>query len=249
MCQSQQPVLEDGQRIVFTRTVCKVPPIYRPEDWQVLTDGRTLHELGPISNLCADWGKVLSIGLLGRRETALATRARLSGDPLAIEFLDAAIETIDAVLDLAGRYADAAAAQGRTELADILQHVPAHPPRTFHQALQTLRLLHAVVWLSGHYHVGLGRFDQYIWPYLDADLRAGRIDSSTAEELLAEFFISLNRDSDLYPGVQQGDNGQSLMLGGATRDGSPAVNPLTQCFVLATNALLASNFRRNGCVP
>ena len=32
---------------------------------------------------------------------------------------------------------------------------------------------------------------------------------------------------DLYPGVQQGDNGQSLMLGGVTRDGTLGVNPLT----------------------
>jgi pyruvate-formate lyase len=75
--------------------------------------------------------------------------------------------------------------------------------------------------------VGLGRFDQYMWPYLEADLRAGRLDEPAAEELLAEFFISLNRDSDLYPGVQQGDNGQSLMLGGVALDGSPAVNRLT----------------------
>jgi formate C-acetyltransferase len=112
-------------------------------------------------------------------------------------------------------------------LAEILQRVPARPPRTFHEALQSLRLLHAAVWLGGHYHVGLGRFDQYMWPYLDADLRARRLDEARAEELLAEFFISLNRDSDLYPGVQQGDNGQSLMLGGATRDGASGVNPLT----------------------
>ena len=47
--------------------------------------------------------------------------------PQAVEFLDAAIETIDAVLDLAGRYADAAAAQGRTDLVEILRSVPAHP--------------------------------------------------------------------------------------------------------------------------
>ena len=74
MCEAQQPVLEDDQRIVFTRTVCKVPPIYSPEEWRRLTEGRTLHELGPISNICADWGMVLSQGLLGRRQIALATR-------------------------------------------------------------------------------------------------------------------------------------------------------------------------------
>ncbi|TFG69585.1 MAG: pyruvate formate-lyase, partial [Anaerolineales bacterium] len=32
---------------------------------------------------------------------------------------------------------------------------------------------------------------------------------------------------DLYPGVQQGDNGQSLTVGGVTPDGSDGVNPLT----------------------
>ena len=220
MCEAQQPVLEKDQQIVFTRTVGKTPPIYGPVDWRMLTEGRTLHELGPISNICADWAVALSSGLLGRKQAALATRARLSHDPQAVEFLDAAVETIDAVLDLASRYADAAAAQGRTDLAEILRNVPANRPRTFHEALQAIRLLQAVVWLSGHYHVGLGRFDQYIWPYLDADLRAGRLDTSAAEELLAEFFIALNRDSDLYPGVQQGDNGQSLMLGGVTRAGA-----------------------------
>jgi len=81
--------------------------------------------------------------------------------------------------------------------------------------------------MSGHYHCGLGRFDQYLWPYLRSDLAAGRLEEADAEALLAEFFISLNKDSDLYPGIQQGDNGQSLMLGGCRRDGLDGVNPLT----------------------
>jgi formate C-acetyltransferase len=89
--------------------------------------------------------------------------------------------------------------------------------------------------MAGHHHVGLGRFDQYLWPYLEADVRAGRLDVAGAEELVAEFFITLNKDSDLYPGVQQGDNGQSLMLGGVTRDGADGVNLLT---VIALRAAL-----------
>jgi formate C-acetyltransferase len=105
--------------------------------------------------------------------------------------------------------------------------VSAYPPRTFHEALQSIKLCHAVVWLSGHHHVGLGRFDQYMWPFLCSDIQAGRLTIETAEELLAEFFISLNKDSDLYPGVQQGDNGQSLTLGGVTAAGDSAVNELT----------------------
>jgi formate C-acetyltransferase len=227
MCEAERVVIEPDQQIVFTRTLLSIPPIYSEADWHRLTAGRTVHELGPISNICADWGHVLSQGLLARRAVAVATAARRAEDPTAVEFLAAAVETIDAVLDLARRYADAARSQGRAELAEILDRVPAQRPGTFHEALQSLRLMHAVVWLSGHYHVGLGRFDQYMWPYLEADLEAGRLDQARAEELLCEFFVSLNRDTDLYPGVQQGDNGQSLMLGGVTREGLVGLNPLT----------------------
>jgi pyruvate-formate lyase len=76
--------------------------------------------------------------------------------------------------------------------------------------------------------VGLGRFDQYMGPYLQADLAAGRETVESAEALLAEFFIALNKDSDLYPGVQQGDNGQTLTVGGVRRDGSDGLNELTR---------------------
>ncbi|MDX9978575.1 MAG: pyruvate formate lyase family protein [Lentisphaeria bacterium] len=228
MCAAEQPVVEPDQRILFTRTVPAVPLVYDDEQWGRQFDGGRAHELGPISNLCADWGSTLRQGLLGRRAAALAAREKFAADPAKVEFLDAAVQSIDAVLGLAARYAAEARKQGSPELAEILDHVPARAPRSFHEALQSLRLLHATVWMNGHYHVGLGRFDQYMMPYLQADLDAGRLAEPEARELLAEFFISLNRDSDLYPGVQQGDNGQSLMLGGTTRDGECAENLLTR---------------------
>jgi pyruvate-formate lyase len=237
MCEAQRVVVEPDERIVFTRTVRKVPPLYSDAELRTLTAGRTLHELGPISNICADWGMVLSEGLLARKRAALATRRRLGDDAQAVEFLDCASETMDAVLALAQRYAEAARLQRQTEVADVLDRVPAQPAATFHEALQSLRLCHAALWLSGHYHCGLGRFDQYMWPYLQADLEAGRLDEAGAEELLAEFFISLNKDSDLYPGIQQGDNGQSLMLGGIGRDGSSGVNPLTAVVLRVARAV------------
>ena len=227
-CEAERVIIEPDERIVFTRTLPGVPPIYSSEEWTQLTAGRTLHEAGPISNICADWNLLLSQGLLGRKQVALATRERMKDEPKAVEYLDCAIETIDAVLGLAARYADKAREQGREEIAEILDHVSAYPARTFHEALQSLRLCQAAVWLSGHYHVGLGRFDQYMWPFLSSDLQAGRLTVETAEELLAEFFISLNKDSDLYPGVQQGDNGQTLTLGGVTPMGDSAVNELTR---------------------
>jgi formate C-acetyltransferase len=227
LCQAEKPVVAADQRIVFTRTVPSVPPIYPPERWAEQFAGARAHELGPISNLCADWGMALSQGLNGRGRAIANSLSRHSRDPQATEFLENALLCLAAFHDLVRRYAAAAAAAGREDVAAMLERVPAEPPRTFHEALQALRLLHASVWLCGHYHVGLGRFDQYMYPYLARDLSAGVLTTEQAEELLAEFFISLNRDSDLYPGVQQGDNGQSLMLGGVTHDGRPAANPLT----------------------
>jgi len=229
-CEAERVVVEPGERIVFTRTVRTIPPVYGPGEWAELTAGRTLHEGGLLNNVCADWGMVLGQGLLERRRVAAESRARAaaSGDEEAVEFLGAAIETIDAVLALAARYAAEARRLGMDEVADVLEHVPAGPARSFHEALQSLRLLHAVVWLSGHHHVGLGRIDQYLWPYLAADLESGRLDDEGAGELLAELFISLNRDTTLYPGVQQGDNGQTVTLGGLTREGRDAVNRLTR---------------------
>ena len=227
-CEAEQVLIAPEEQIVFTRTLPGVPPVYSVEEWSRLTAGRTLHELGPVSNICADWGLLLSQGLLGRREVAMATRLRMADDPQAVEFVDSVIETIDAVLALAARYAREADRLGRPDLAAVLEAVPAHPARTFREALQSLRLCQAIVWLGGNYHVGLGRFDQYMEPTLQSDLQTGRLTLDQAEELLAEFFISLNKDSDLYPGIQQGDNGQSLTLGGIKPDGSSAVNELTR---------------------
>ena len=119
----------------------------------------------------------------------MATRERLAHDPQAVEFLDCAIESMEAVMELAARYASQARVMGRDDLAGILEKVPARPARTFHEALQSLRICHSIVWLGGNYHVGLGRFDQYMWHYLEADLAAGRLTIEAAENLLAEFFM------------------------------------------------------------
>ena len=61
-CEAEQVIIEPDERIVFTRTLPCVPPIYSPEEWAQLTAGRTLHELGPVSNICADWNLLLVAG-------------------------------------------------------------------------------------------------------------------------------------------------------------------------------------------
>lgn len=56
----------------------------------------------------------------------------------------------------------------------------------------------------------------------------------TALELLEDFFLSFNKDSDLYVGVQQGDNGQSMMLGGIDEDGNDVYNLLSELCLKAS---------------
>ena len=81
MCEVEVPVIFPDERIVFTRTSGSVPPLCTQEEWKRITNGRRLHELGPISNVCADWEMVLTQGLLERRRIAENTRVQLESDP------------------------------------------------------------------------------------------------------------------------------------------------------------------------
>ena len=165
------------------------------------------------------------------------SRRLAGGNAESIEFLENARLSVEAVLGLVERYRAEAEKRGLADIAATLAHVPLNGARTFHEALQSLRILHYAMWCEGEYHCGLGRIDQYLFPYYDADIKAGRLTDETALEELEEFFIACNRDSDLYIGVQQGDNGQSVMLGGVTRDGKPAFNDLSRLCLKACGEL------------
>lgn len=179
-----------------------------------------------ISNTTPDYALFLREGLDGR--IAVARKRMESADVQGRGFLKLAVDGLEALKGLVSRYAAEAQRVGNAEMAEMLAHVPANPPRTLHEALQSIRILQFAFYLHGSSHCGLGRMDQYLWSFYRDDLEAGRLTREAARELLAEFFISLNRDTDLYPGVQQGDNGQSVMLGGCRpADGTSAVNDLT----------------------
>ena len=222
----ETPYIFDNELIAFTRTVPNLPRIFDDAAWEKITREHFIHELGNVSNLSPDYGKVISAGLLAIREKL--------GDG---EEHAAMRMSIDAVLHLTKRYEAAARVKGYGELADVLARVPALPPRTFREALQSLRILHYAMWCEGDYHNTLGRFDQYMFPYLKADLEAGRETEDSAFELLEAFFLCCNRDSDLYPGMQQGDNGQSMVLGGMLPDGSEGFNLLSKWCLKASAEL------------
>ena len=142
---------------------------------------------------------------------------------------------IDCVIELSDRYLEKARALGREDLVEILTRVPRYPARSFREALQFFRIIHFSLWLEGNYHITVGRFDKELYPYLKADLEAGALTVREAEELVTEFFLTFNKDSDLYPGVQQGDNGQSLMLGGIDEEGREVFNLLSELSLKASH--------------
>ncbi len=238
--EGETPAFLDGERLAFTRTVRQIPELHTAAEMDARRAGGTAFgEKGVVFNITADFAPTIRDGLdarLGELRDRLA-RCRAEGDSEGAAFCENAALSVEAVLELAEKYRAAAASRGLHDVADVLARVPRFGARTFREALQSLRILHFALWCEGEYHCGLGRIDQYLLPYYEADIAAGRLDDDGALELLEEFFVACNRDSDLYIGVQQGDNGQSVMLGGLTRDGAPAFNALSRLCLKACGEL------------
>ena len=240
MLKAETPAFMDGERLAFLRTVRQIPDLHTDAEMDARrAAGTAFGEKGVVFNLTADFGPTIRDGLgarLGEIDARLA-KCRAEGDAEGVDFLENARLSVAAVLGLVDRYRVEAERRGLAEIAATLAHVPLNGARTFHEALQSLRILHYAMWCEGEYHCGLGRIDQYLFPYYEADIKAGRLTDESALEELEEFFIACNRDSDLYIGVQQGDNGQSVMLGGVTRDGKSAFNDLSRLCLKACGEL------------
>lgn len=224
--EAETPVFAPGEIFACTRTQKELPMIYDDQEWADISSTHYIHERGTVTNLSPDYGKVIGTGLFKLREQL--------GDS---SYHQAMRISIDAVLDFAARYQSAAEEKGYEEIAHILKRVPAYPAASFREALQSLRILHYAMWCEGDYHNTLGRFDQYMMPYLQCDLENGVLDQQSAMELLEAFFLSCNRDSDLYFGMQQGDNGQSIVLGGMTPDGKNGYQLLSEMCLKASAEL------------
>ena len=224
----ETPMLLPHTRVQILRTVPAFPDIHAPGEMDGIRKTHFVHEQGRLCNLACDYEIVLREGLEGRR-------ARLPKEKT--EYISCVHRVIDAALSFADRYADLEEASGLADQAEALRRTARYGARTFPEALQLFRLLHFVLWCSGSYHNTVGRFDQYMLPYYERSIASGEITEGDALALIEDFFLSFNRDSDLYFGVMQGDNGQSLVLGGCKADGSTAVNRLTYLAIEASLAI------------
>ena len=218
----ETPVLLPNEKICMMRTVKVIPDCFTETEWKEIRSRHFIHELGYISNLSPNYADTIRVGLLARYDEADEYGKRM----------------IDAILSLTDRYRAEAERQGKTELAAVLTRVPRYGATSFYEALQFFRILHYFLWLEGDYHNTTGRFDQYMFPYLKADMEKGLYTRETALDMVEDFFLSFNKDSDLYVGVQQGDNGQSMVLGGRTADGEDGFNLLSELCLIASRNLM-----------
>jgi len=239
LLQAERPIVEPFQKIVLQRTITDVPGIFCEQELEEIHKAHYIHELGNVSNINPNYDKIISMGM-EKLEEQVKTRllqCQNEQDMAGELFLSSVLQSIGAVYDLCDRYRQEAMTVGNTEVAALLSRIPRQPAKSFHEALQFFRILHFTLWAEGEYHNTVGRFDQFMFPYLQRDLERNILTEEQALELLEEFFISFNLDSDLYPGVQQGDDGQSLMLGGVTREGKDAINLLSFLCLKASREL------------
>ncbi len=231
ICDREEPVVDPHSHIALQRTVVDVPEVCSDAEMAALRERFFLHERGNVSNICPDYGKIIASGLSPVLAAAKAGKGELY-EALCIE--------IEALCRLCDRYRRRALEIGNTAVAERFSRLPLEGARSFADALQLFRILHFAIWTEGEYHVIVGRLDQYLYPYLAADLEAGILTEESALELVEEFFLSFNLDSDLYPGMQQGDDGQSIMLGGYDADGRDCYNLLSRlCMQACGNLCLA----------
>jgi len=193
--------------------------------------------------------KVLAVGLEGIIAEAEAALAGLSPYEAANfkkrPFLQGAIITLRAAIDFAQRYAAEAERQAalpdtsperRAELHTITaacRQVPAKPPRTFQEAIQSAYLVHLVSQIESNGHsFSLGRFDQYTYPYYQADLQAGRLSREQALEMLELLWLKLFSIIKVRPwdhtrfGIGY-PTYQNVTIGGQTETGQDATNELS----------------------
>jgi formate C-acetyltransferase len=187
-----------------------------------------------------DYAKVLRIGFRGiRREVeAELTNADLADPdlPRKENFWRAALHVCDAGILLGQRYAERAAMLAQEaddsaerarlrEMAERCARVPAEGARTLHEAVQSLWLAHVLTCGEDGINANsIGRLDQILYPWYQADVEAGRLTRDEALELMGELACKLYLDYDV----------QAITLGGLDRQGRDATNELSHLILEAT---------------
>ena len=203
----------------------------------------------------AGYTRILREGVSAIALEAEQGRARLDltrpGDYEKDVYLQAILIAAEGMRVLAARYAEAADMQAEgeadpvrraelLELVRICRKVPWHPAETFHEALQSLHFYQiCLIMEQNAASYNPGRMDQYLWPLLEADLKAGRITEEKAQELLDCLWVKLS-ETCLFQDAETAEFAagypmfQNVCVGGVDATGRDAVNPLSHMILQAT---------------
>ncbi|MFW9987716.1 MAG: pyruvate formate lyase family protein [Candidatus Odinarchaeota archaeon] len=185
--------------------------------------------------------RVLKIGFKGieKRSTEELKKLRETDEDYEQRktFYKAVQITSQAVCDYSNRYADLAmemaknASESRKaellQIAERTRRVPALPPRTFMEALQSIWMTNVVMEMSyGESNIfSQGRVDQYLYPYYATDLAKGRITYEEALEAIEEYLVKLASV------VIAGQN--NITIGGLDKEGNDTTNDISYMFLEA----------------
>ena len=201
-----------------------------------------------IGHVSVDYCKVLKIGYRG-----IITEARQALDKLDFtapdytdrkNFLEAVIESLEAVCNYAHRYAKLAREMAekekcptrREELMKISKNclrVPEFGATSFHEACQSFWFIQMLLQIESNGHsISPGRFDQYMYPYYKKDMENGLITIEQAQELIDCVWVKFNdlskvRDAESASGFAGYGAFQNLIAGGQDISGMDATNDIS----------------------
>lgn len=200
------------------------------------------------AHLAVNYERILKDGLKGYEKRVKECKASLDlTDPDSIDkycFYNAVLIVLKAVHNFANRYsvlakdlAEKEMNQKRKiellEISRICSKVPYEPAETFQEAVQSVWFIQLILQIESNGHsLSYGRFDQYMYPYYDRDIKNGTIKESEALELLTCLWIktlTINKVRSQAHTLSSAGSPmyQNVTIAGQTTDKKDAVNDLS----------------------
>lgn len=200
------------------------------------------------AHLAVNYERILKDGLRGYEKRVKEYKATLdltnSDNIDKYCFYNAVLIVLKAVRNFANRYsvlakdlAEKEMNQKRKiellEISRICSKVPYESAETFQEAVQSVWFIQLILQIESNGHsLSYGRFDQYMYPYYDRDIKNGTIKESEALELLTCLWIktlTINKVRSQAHTLSSAGSPmyQNVTIAGQTTDKKDAVNDLS----------------------
>ena len=200
------------------------------------------------AHLAVNYERILKDGLRGYEKRVKEYKASLDlTDPESIDkycFYNAVLIVLEAVRNFANRYSVLAKDLAEKELnqerkielleiSRICSKVPYEPAETFREAVQSVWFIQLILQIESNGHsLSYGRFDQYMYPYYNRDIKNDTIKESEALELLTCLWIktlTINKVRSQAHTLSSAGSPmyQNVTIAGQTIDKKDAVNDLS----------------------